>query len=41
VNDFDIGVVLADLLNRSGKQAVYQAALERLAGQDPKRPEPF
>jgi hypothetical protein len=40
-SDFDVGLVLADLWNRPGKEAVYQAALEGLAVQDAKRPEPF
>jgi hypothetical protein len=37
VHDLEIGVVLTDLLNRSGKEPVYQAVLERLAARDPKR----
>jgi hypothetical protein len=38
--DFDTGLVLADLLYGSGREAAQRAALERLARQDPKRPEP-
>jgi tetratricopeptide (TPR) repeat protein len=41
VNNFDLGLVLADLLNRPGKEAASQAAFERLAQEHPKRPEPF
>jgi Tfp pilus assembly protein PilF len=39
--DFDVKLVLADLLNRPGKQSETRAAFERLAAEDPKRPEPF
>lgn len=39
--DFDVGLMFADLMYRRGKEAAQQAALERLAQQDPKRPEPY
>ncbi len=39
--DFDRDLMFADLLYRPGKEAEYQAALERLTKVDPKRPEPY
>jgi Flp pilus assembly protein TadD len=38
---FDVDVVLADLMYRPGKEAAAQAAWERLLKQDPKRPESY
>jgi len=38
---FDVRLVLADLLNRPGKEGEARAALEQLTKDDPKRPEPF
>jgi Flp pilus assembly protein TadD len=38
---FDVKLVLADLLNRPGKQKETRAAFEELIKDDPKRPEPF
>lgn len=40
LTDFDTRLMLADLLERPGKEAAHQAALEQLIEQDPKRPEP-
>jgi hypothetical protein len=38
---FDVKLVLADLLDRPGKESESRAALEQLTKDDPKRPEPF
>lgn len=37
---FDVKLVLADLLNRPGREKETREAFERLAAEDPKRPEP-
>lgn len=39
--DFDAQLMFADLLYSPGKEALVQAALERLVRQDPKRSEPY
>lgn len=41
VSDFDTDLMLTDLMYRPGKEAVQQAAFERLLARDPKRPEPY
>ncbi len=41
LTEFDTGLMLNDLAYRPGKEAVRQAALEKLVEQDPKRPEPY
>ena len=41
LTDFDIDLMLADVMYRPGKEAAEQAALEKLVQQDPKRPEPY
>jgi hypothetical protein len=38
---FDVKFMLADLLNRPGKEQETRAAMERLAAENPQRPEPF
>ena len=38
---FDVKLALADLTNRPGKEAATRKTLEDLAGEDPKRPEPW
>jgi Flp pilus assembly protein TadD len=38
---FDVKLMLADLLNRPGKEQETQSAMERLAAENPQRPEPF
>ena len=38
---FDVKLTLADLLNRPGKEQEARAAMEQLAAENPKRPEPF
>jgi len=40
LTDFDADLMLADLMYRPGKETAQQAALERLAQREPKRPEP-
>lgn len=39
--EFDVKLVLADLLNRPGKENETRAAFERLTVENPRRPEPF
>jgi Flp pilus assembly protein TadD len=39
--DFDVRLMLADLLGRPGTEGQQQAELEQLARTDPKRPEPY
>jgi hypothetical protein len=38
---FDVKLMLVDLLNRPGKEQETRAAMEKLAAEDQKRPEPF
>jgi tetratricopeptide (TPR) repeat protein len=40
-DSFDVKVVLAELLNQPGRAGQAKAALESLAAEDPKRPEPL
>jgi tetratricopeptide (TPR) repeat protein len=39
--EFDVKLVLADLLDRPGNESETRAAFEKLTVEDPKRPEPF
>ena len=39
--EFDVKLVLADLLSRPGKENETRAAFEKLTVEDPRRPEPF
>jgi len=39
--EFDTNLMFADLLYRPGNEAAARAAMERLAKQEPKRPEPY